>query len=126
MGTWKKSACQAPTIFPIHHHSLSPGLSSRVKPRANTRPASRLRGLTPAAVPVFWLPCLRRPSLPLNPALSPIRHPEQAPQDQNPSPPLQPAPPQRRLRPPASIPDAFVLPQLRQILPLIQFVTSLK
>jgi hypothetical protein len=47
------------------HHSSSPGLSSRVKPCGKCRTAPRLRGLTPAASPVFWLPCLRAPSLPL-------------------------------------------------------------
>jgi hypothetical protein len=46
-------------------HSSSPGLSSRVKPCAKTRTASRLRGLTPAAIPVLWLPCLQCRSLPL-------------------------------------------------------------
>lgn len=45
-------------------HSSSPGLSSRVKPCARRRTASRLRGLTPAAIPVFWLPYLRRPYSP--------------------------------------------------------------
>ena len=47
------------------HRSFSPGMSSRVKPCGKSRTASRLRGLTPAANPVFWLPYLRRPSLPL-------------------------------------------------------------
>jgi hypothetical protein len=36
-------------------HSVSPRLSSRVKPCANGRTASRLRGLTRSAIPVFWL-----------------------------------------------------------------------
>jgi hypothetical protein len=46
----------------IHPHR---GLSSRVKPCAKTRTASRLWGLTRSAIPVLWLPCLRRRSLPL-------------------------------------------------------------
>jgi hypothetical protein len=37
-------------------------LSSRVKPCGSVAP---LRGLPPAATPVSWLPCLRRPSTPL-------------------------------------------------------------
>jgi hypothetical protein len=44
------------------HHSSSPELSSRVKPCGKSCTASRLRGLTPTAIPVFWLPCLRRRS----------------------------------------------------------------
>jgi hypothetical protein len=44
-------------------HPVSPGLPSRVKPCAST--ASRLRGLTRSAIPVFWLPCLLCRSLPL-------------------------------------------------------------
>jgi hypothetical protein len=39
------------------HHPVSPGLSSRVKPCAKRRTASRLRGFTPAAIPVLLLPC---------------------------------------------------------------------
>jgi hypothetical protein len=57
----------ADNISPTNHnhqktrdHSSSPGLSSRVKPCAQRRTALRLRSLTPAAIPVFRLPCLRR------------------------------------------------------------------
>jgi hypothetical protein len=61
---------------PHPHHSSSPGPASRVKPCAKTRTASRLWGLTPAAIPVFWLPCLRRRSLPFASRFPP-RTPEQ-------------------------------------------------
>jgi hypothetical protein len=43
---------------PITPDSSSPGLPSRLKPCAKRRKFSRL--LTPAAIPVLWLPCLRR------------------------------------------------------------------
>ena len=51
-------------------HSSSPGLPSRVKPCGKSRTASQLRGLTPAAIPLFSLP---RPSLPLKSKSPPIR-----------------------------------------------------
>jgi hypothetical protein len=54
----------APPKLPAPPHPSSPGLSPRVNPCAKKRTASRLRGSTPAAIPVFWLPCFRCRSLP--------------------------------------------------------------
>jgi hypothetical protein len=61
------------------------GPPSRVKPCAQRRTASRLRGLTPAALPVFLLPCLRSRSMP--PTYPSLPHPP-PPQQPNPFPPL--------------------------------------
>jgi len=54
---------------PLHPNSSTPtfiltGTFVARKALRECRTASRLRGLTPAAIPVFWLPCFRRRSLP--------------------------------------------------------------
>jgi hypothetical protein len=83
------------------HHSSSPGLSPRVKPCGKSRTASRLRGLTRSAIPVFWLPCLQCRSLPLI-SRSPPSPAPRLPLQPIPVPPLNSTP--RHLREPRPFP----------------------